>query len=145
MKTVVANGQSIDLPAQAVCLIPRQGIHLEVPGYTEINAELTLDYMLRKVTFQKWYYISRGPLFQDLFACIFGDEGIAPPRWSNLQQTDRGVLHVCGLIILYFEAVCERGEDVFLRDPETHLHPASLVHLMGLITKLQRLPKGGPR
>lgn len=138
MKRIKVNGQEIDIPDEALCLIPEQGMRVTVPDYTEINGRNTVDCILNMAQ-DKWEHISTGPLFRHFFDLMFKDKGIVPPLFSEIQDTDHGVLHISGLIILFFEAVCERKESVFIRDPETHLHPGITVKLMTLIEDLKKL------
>lgn len=60
-----------------------------------------------------------------------------------LEDYDEGVIHACGLIILLCEAMFEGKKKVFLKNPETNLHPAVVARLMTVIIDIQKLSGRG--
>ncbi len=140
MTTIIADKQEVPIPDGFACIVRPQGMAIKIPSHTEINARTTVDYMMA-LDQRKWTHISTGPLFREFFNDVFGDiPGVKiPESVEDFPDVDLGVLHVSGLIITAFEAMCERGEKIFIRDPETHLHPAASRCLMTMIHKLRRL------
>jgi hypothetical protein len=139
MPTILANGQEIQLDdPRAFCLIPGPGIRVDVPAFTEINSRLTIAY-IEGLDDRKWQHISKGPLFTELFNDVFQNEVQLPDTVAELVKMDFGVQHLAGLIIMSFEAICERGENVYWRTPEDHLHPRQTYHLMTMLEKFRRL------
>lgn len=141
MKTVLANGQPMEVPDEAICLIPGPGIKVEAPNHFEINGTNTLE-CAKNLNGLKALWVLRSSTFLHLFEIIFDKNcGVtAPLNWEELQAASHDVQHIIGMIVLFFEARVERGEKIFLREPETHLHPQQCVSLMTLVNALDKLP-----
>lgn len=142
MKTVIANGQPVEISDEAWVMVPQQGIKIRVPGYTTISAIETIAYM-HAISQAKWDHIRTGPIFTTLFNDVFEDcEVKAPERIEDFKDTDDGILHVSGLIIMSFEAIVERQENVFWEKPESHLHPKATRCMMTMLLKFKALGQG---
>lgn len=130
--------QAVDIGERPLTvLIHQQGGRVDVPGAVEINSRNTIDYM-EKIDQEKWTHISTGPLFQELFATVFPEDNKQeiPATIEELSQSDYGLIHVCGMIILICEALFDGKTKIFLRNPENHLHPKTERTLMNMIYKL---------
>jgi hypothetical protein len=66
---------------------------------------------------------------------LFKDKPVTlPPTISALlADYDDGVIHACGLIVQLVEARFEGRPEVFIKNPETHLHPSQQRLLMSVI------------
>jgi hypothetical protein len=138
--TVLANKQEIVINAAPgiTVLVPQTGVGVEVPNYTEINGFSTLEYINDegRLPLRKWKHISTGGLFQELWHTVFDDRVPIPDSLLDLREASHDIKHIAGMIIMIFEAIAERGEKVFLREPETHLHPAEQRCLVEMLNKL---------
>lgn len=61
-----------------------------------------------------------------------------PKTIEELNQGDMGIAHVCGMIILGCESFMA-GKSVFVRNPETYLHPATERTIVGMFHKMMEL------
>ena len=144
MIKVVVNKEEFNVAPGVVALVPGPGMRVDVPAFTEINGRDTLEFC-RGLGQRKWEWISTGPIFQELFSEVFRPEDLdghpfpLPKTVEELNAGSFDVCHIAGLIILSVEAIVERKESVFLREPETHLHPKQVRCLMGLVYKLRAL------
>ena len=138
---LIANGQRMTINAapRLTVMVPQSGIRVDVPAYTEINSRNTIEFM-EKMSDRKWVWISSGPLFRALFNEIFENARIDLPRTvAELMKLDYAVIHVAGMIVMCFEAMVERHENVYLRDPENYLHPAQARTIVPVLMKIQAL------
>ena len=126
---------SIDLAESGFNVIVHgQGIRFDIPTYVEINCRTSIPRM-EAFTQEEWEWVSQGDLFQGAWKEAFdrgwsGGKGgqlipTTPPLTiEELLADDPGVIHVAGMIVQGFEAMFE-GKNVFFRNPETLLHPAT--------------------
>jgi len=138
---LIANGQRMTINAapRLTVMVPQSCIRVDVPAYTEINSRNTIEFM-EKMSDRKWVWISSGPLFRALFNEIFENARIDLPRTvAELMKLDYAVIHVAGMIVMCFEAMVERHENVYLRDPENYLHPAQARTIVPVLMKIQAL------
>jgi hypothetical protein len=140
------NGQKSEhnLPDQSfTVVVPPSGVKIESPTAYTIDSELTIKCM-REMSQHAWLHISTGPLFPHFFNELFKDHHVAlPPDISTLlEDYDDGVIHACGLIILLCEAMFEGRKEVYLKNPENHLHPCCQLMLVDVIRKIQSLYPG---
>ena len=66
---------------------------------------------------------------------------IIPTTVAALNKMDMGMIHVAGMIILGCEAMFA-GKNVFMRNPETYLHPATERYILGMFQKMLQLCGG---
>ena len=121
-------------------VVHQQGIKVDAPEFLEINSETTLECM-RTMKQKAWTHISTGHLFKDLFetAMPFSEFNVKlPDQISDLLIMDKGIVHLCGLIVCGCEAAFYR-RNPFFRTPEDHLHPKTQRYLMGMINKIKDL------
>ena len=132
-------------------MVPDQGIKVEVPSFVEISCRTTIPCM-EEMTQGEWEWISQGAIFQTLWGESFdfehrsgkGEECIGklpPATIEELIDSDPGIVHVAGLIVQSCEAMFN-GKNVFLRDPETLLHPSTERYIAGMLHKLHEICGG---
>lgn len=139
-----------ELPAQPLTVVLHENsIKVEAPEALKIDPEATIKCM-REMSQRAWVHISTGPLFQDLFQTLYppddeqhGNVTLPAEIKTLLDDYDDGILHACGLIIMLVESRLEGRDKVFIKNPETHLHPAQQRLLVSLIKKIQRIPGPG--
>lgn len=134
-----------DLPDKPFLVAVHQsGIKIEVPEALLIDAKATTKCM-EGMSQKAWVHISTGPLFQHFFDELFKDHAVTLPEniATLIADYDEGVIHACGLIVMLCEAMFERKRKVFLKNPETHLHPAVVARLMTVILDIQKLSGRG--
>jgi hypothetical protein len=125
-------------------LVPTQGVRVDVPEFVEINCRTTIDCM-EKMTQQEWEWISTGNIFKHLWkealdpAANQGKCGeYIPATIEELNGEDPGIIHVAGMIVQGCEALFA-GKNVFFRDPETLLHPATERYIVGMFHEMMKL------
>lgn len=115
---------------------------IEVPTHFEINCMNTVA-CIDLLKQEEWRHISTGGMFKPLFDIVFQDSPVKlPENIEDLKEMDEAIRHIAGMIILMFEHAFIKGEKIFLRLPETYLHPAQTRHLVDLITQIQKLCDG---
>lgn len=135
----MANGEVHDLDDEVLVGVPGPGVNLQpAPGWTEINGQTTLA-CCGALSEKKAEWILTGPLYKHLFDKLFEGEVPPPQSLEELWNSADDVKHATGLIIEIFEAISERGEKVFLKNPETHLHPKQARCLMSMLNDLLRI------
>lgn len=140
---IVVNGEDMILDAapRLTVIVHQQGIRVNVPDFVEINSRNTIDCM-EKMNQKAWTHISTGELFKTLFFTIFpaedGDVQI-PETIEQLNNSDYGIIHASGIIVLGCEAIFEGKYKLFLRTPEDHLHPKAERRLINMINKMRDL------
>ena len=144
---ILANDQPMELETQAFTLLVHpDDINVEVPAFVEISAEDTLA-CVKDLNEIQWQHISTGELFRLCwYKIFFANERLrtsVPDSVPALHKSATGPRHIAGLIILACEAVFE-GKNVFLRNPETFLHPATERYLVGGIRFLMAAASGSP-
>jgi len=130
-------------------LVHQQGIRVNVPEATlELDARRTIDY-IQKLDQVNWKFASTSPIFKLLFETCFPPNNsknfgsvTIPKDIDELKESDFGVQHVCGMIIMCVDTVLhaqDKGQKVkiFLREPETHLHPATQRNVIDMLHILQ--------
>lgn len=121
-------------------VIHEQSIKVEYPDALTIDPKATAKCM-EEMSQKAWEHISTGPLFPHFFGLLFRDMPVALPKEIKtlLEDYDDGVIHSCGLIIMLCEAMFEARPKVFIKVPETNLHPAASSMLMTTINAIRRL------
>lgn len=148
-KTTIHNLES--KPGGFTLLVHSQGIKVDVPSFVEVSCRTTIPCM-EAVTQEEWEWMSQGDIFKMCWAEAFdfnhrngsGKEliGVTPPATiEELLDQDPGVIHVAGMIVQGCEAMFE-GKNVFFRNPETLLHPATERYIMGMFRKMLELCGG---
>src|ERR1043165_1483839 len=133
-----------DKPGGLTVILHQQGLRVDVPTFVEVGPRETIACMM-EMKQKEWEWISEGQLFQTLFKTIFDEKQdrhfsgcVIPKTIEELNQGDMGVAHICGLIVLSCEAFFA-GKSVFLRNPETYLHPATERMIVGMLNKMLEL------
>jgi len=117
------------------CIVHSQGIKVDVPDFVEINPRTTLSCM-EKMKQNEWDWISGGGVFPILFEEALQDHKVKIPKTiEELNNSDFGVIHLSGMIILACEAFFS-SKSIFVRNPETYLHPAVERRLMIMFKKM---------
>lgn len=130
-------------PSGINVLVHDQGVRVDVPSFVEINPADTINCM-RKMTEKEWRWVSTGQLFRHLFKLSFSPDhrGNPPPEIPDtieeLNAGDMGVAHIAGMITLGCEA-CFAKKNIFIRNPETYLHPATERHIMEMFREMLKL------
>jgi len=108
-------------------------------GYFTLDGFNTIAYVMdeEKLPLDKWIHISQGGVFGEVWEKLFQGRVPIPISLLQLRNASNDVRHAAGLIILFFEKTVEERVPIFLREPETHLHPAEARCIMGMIKKLQ--------
>lgn len=139
MKQVMVNKQLTELPDSVECVVPQSGIRVDAaPGYFQIDGVTTLA-CCDELPEDKAQHILPSPLFAHFFRIMFPEPFPIPLGKRALEDAADDVRHITGMIILLFEAMYERKERVFIKNPETHLHPAQTRCIMSLIEAMKRL------
>lgn len=122
-------------------MVTDNGIKVEAPDAYTITATDTIKCMA-DMSQKAWEHISTGPLFKHFFDTLFQQRPVTLPESIKVlnEDYDEGVVHACGLIILLVESRFNGVPQVFLKLPETHLHPAVCQMLMTVIYDIQKLP-----
>jgi hypothetical protein len=104
-------------------VVHQQGIRVDVPNFVEVNSRNTID-CVQQLNATNWEWISTGDPFRIMYHLAMKDTDIPePPKTiEELKESDFGVQHLCGLLILGSEAMMA-GKNVFFRNPENFLHP----------------------
>lgn len=124
-------------------LVHEPGIKVTVPNAYTITPEDTIRCM-REMSQPAWAHISGGELFRMLFDKLFSKSVSIPETITVLlEDYDDGVIHAAGLIVLLVEARFAGRQQVFLKLPETYLHPKVTYMLMSVILDIQKIPNGG--
>lgn len=131
-------------PGGFTALVHGQGMRVDVPTFVEVNARTTIRCM-EDMKQNEWEWISQGQLFRTLWeeSFNFGHSGnaipkIPPANLSDLLESDSGVVHVAGMIVQGCEAMFQ-GRNVFFRNPEDLLHPATEQYIAGMLQKMLKL------
>lgn len=133
--------QEHDIPAQPfTAVVHRPNIKVEAPDAYTISPADTVKCM-QEMSQKAWVHISTGPLFQHFFGILFKDDPVTLPETIAAlnEDYDEGVVHACGLIVLMCEAAFENKQQIFIKTPEAHLHPACVYHLMSMILEIRKL------
>lgn len=125
-------------------MVHKQGIGVSVPGFVEISSRTTLKCM-ESMTQIQWEWISTGSLFKYLWKMSFdptaqqGSVGeYIPATIEELNSGDPGVVHVAGMIVQGCEALMA-GRNIFVRNPETLLHPVTERYIMGMFREMFKI------
>ena len=118
-------------------IVHQQGIKVDVPEFVEIDARDTIRCM-DEMSQPAWEHISTGPLFRMLWSEAFDPEDRTEPphKIEVLNMGDMGLRHVAGLIVLGLETYMA-GQNIFVRNPETYLHPKTQRYIMSMFRKMQ--------
>lgn len=164
---ILANGQAHEVGENRfTLLIHQQGIRVDVPEAVEINSRNTIDCM-EKMSQKQWEWISTGELFRELYGTIFPTEDYGGPKqeWvepdvskdtftqpkltetglplpisiEELNKSDFGIVHACGMIVLGCEAIFGGKRKLFFRTPEDHLHPKAERRIVQMLKKMMYL------
>lgn len=133
MTIVIADGQEVELnesPGINAIVAPGE-MDIEVPGYLEIDPELTVK-TANELEQDQWELIIKNANFLGFWDALWC--GKPPP--PILRKGNLATRHIAGLILLMVKAKAE-GQKVFLKLPETYLHPAECRMLMTFIYKIQ--------
>ncbi len=146
MPTILANGEEVAIPDRPFQVIVHpDDINVQVPTFVEISAEDTLA-CVKALNDTQWAHMSTGQLFRACWYKFFEHtESLAlnvPPTVAALHTSSTGMRHIAGLIILACEAMFD-GKHVFLKNPETFLHPKTERSLVGGILFMRALVQGG--
>jgi hypothetical protein len=124
-------------PGGFTCIVHQQGIKVDVPEFVEINPRNTIDCMANmKQT--EWEWISQGSLFTTLFNAAFDRSQPIPATIQELNDSDFGIIHIAGMIVLCCEAFFAK-KSVFVRNPETYLHPSTERMVVTMFYKMMEL------
>ena len=142
---VLVDGKPMTVTAGRLCVfVMQQGIRFDVPDAVEIGLQQTLKTM-KEMSQRAWVHIARGGdacLFPHLFKMATDGKIPIPKTIDQLNAGDMGVTHLCGMIVMMCEALFEGKQKIFLRNPETLLHPSVERNMMLMIQELMRLLTG---
>lgn len=135
---IIVNKENItvDVP-EFSALVHQPGIRVDVPDFFEINSRNTIDCM-EKMSQKAWIHISTGEIFQHLFKMVLPEIEI-PSTIEELNNSDYGTIHICGIIVLCCESMFAGQKKVFFRNPENHLHPKTEQLLVGMLKEIQKI------
>lgn len=139
-RVAIVNGQEHKLPPEVKCLIPGPGMRVHVPDHCEINGTNTLEFCRDVNPLKIAFILKLGGIFEEMFRTIMPEPIPMPRSYDQLQEAGDDVRHITGMIVMVFEAKCERGEKIWLNCPEAHLHPQQSVAIMCLVKKFDQLP-----
>jgi len=143
--TILVDKKPVEIPTQPfTAILHNTPMKIEVPAFFEINSMNTIS-CIDLLKQDEWNHIRTGGVFQPLFDIVFKDDPMKLPEdVSELKEKDEAIKHVAGMVILMFEHAYIKGEKIFLRLPETYLHPRQTRHLMDLVNQVQMLCGGKP-
>lgn len=144
-RTILVDGKPTELNVKPITLLCHPtGIKIDIPDRFEINAFNTIESM-KKMNQVSWDLLRDGEFFKTLFNDVFPKDmkrfpgGIKiklPKKIEDLNKCDLGVIHVCGMINPIMKAIYEKKE-IFLKNPESHLHPREQAGLADMCIRLQ--------
>jgi hypothetical protein len=119
----VVQEHDVELTGEGINVILHpQNVRVDIPEALEINAIDTIN-CIKNLNEEQWEWISKGTLFRIAYRFAMKDVDPEPPDFEDLKMGDMGVQHLCGMIILACEAMFARKKNIFIRNPETYLHP----------------------
>lgn len=136
--TVLADGQPVEIEAKPFTVLFHPGeIQLEIPTHHEINGETTLA-RCDMLTTDEWEFLSTNERFLGLVAIVWKGTDVKVPATVDelLTKRNRAYRHVVGMIIELAECIAD-GRKIFLREPETHLHPKQQMQLVDMLRAMQ--------
>jgi len=124
------------------CVLHQQGLKVDVPEFVEINPQDTIACMV-VMTQGEWEWISTGEIFCHLWNLAFdpSDRRDPPKSIETMNMLDMGLRHMAGIIVLSVETMLA-GKSIFLRNPETYLHPKTERHIMTMLNEMLKLCGG---
>jgi len=127
-------------PTNLKVVLHQQGIKVDVPSFVEINPTTTLKCM-DEMTENAWLWISQGGVFQALWkeAHDPSHTPTIPKSIKHFELVDLGVKHMAGMIVMAYEAAVINKQNVFIRNPETYLHPATERYVVSMFEKIIQL------
>lgn len=131
-------------PQPLTVLLHEPSIKIEAPTALLIDVKATTTCM-EQMPQRAWEHISTGPLFQHFFSQLFHDRPVTLPSAiaTLLADYDEGVIHACGLIVMLVESRFAGRREVFIKNPETHLHPAVTYRLMSMVEQIMKIGGDG--
>lgn len=138
--TILVNKKAEEIETQPFTVICHNNdLKIDVPDFFEINAHNTIG-CIDTMSQAGWDNVRTGGVFKPLFDMVFQDTPLVlPEKIEDLREMNDGVKHVSGMIVLMFEHAYIKGEKIFLRLPETHLHPKQVRHLPDMMKQIQNL------
>lgn len=141
--TILVDKKPVEIETQPLTVLCHNTpMKIEAPTHFEINCMNTIsciDFLKQ----EEWRHISTGGVFKPLFDIVFQDSPVKLPEdVEALKEMDEAVKHVAGMVILLFEHAYIKSEQIFLRLPETYLHPAQTRHLVDLVNQVQKMCDG---
>lgn len=129
---------NFDIPPEVKVLVHNVGIRVDAPDAYTISAEDTKKCM-QEISQKAWVHISTGPVFLHLFGIICPMVNLPETVETLREDYSDGVIHICGLIILLVEAIWAKHPEIFIKYPETFLHPEQQQKLGILFTEIDKL------
>lgn len=92
--------------------------------------------LARRLTPEHWQWLRQQPRFMELLRCVFPAHDYPDAAFSpSLTMHGSGMQHVVGMIVLILAAQRE-GKRVFLRYPESCLHPSAQLGLGDMLIRM---------
>lgn len=112
-------------------------VNVEVVGedFTTIGPEETLV-VARNLEPEQWALIRENDTFKKAWALVWND--VVPPK--HLCIGNLATRHIAGMILMMFQAVSEKRK-IFLKLPETYLHPRQAMRLVSMVQFITGHPK----
>lgn len=115
--------------------------NIEVPGTVEIGSPETVE-RAKKITQVELDALHASDGVK-LFDMVFSSQGVKlPKKVEELNVAGAGVQHVTGMILLILEAYAVGNFRIYLKFPETHLHPKAQVGLVEMLRFLMKETEG---
>ncbi len=133
---LIADGQPMEVHMPSLSVIVHPGeMEIEVPGHVLIDPETTVT-TSNELEQDQWELIRVNENFLKVWKAIWKD--VPPPE--VLRKGNLAIRHTTGLILLMFKARGD-GKPVFIKLPETYLHPKQQASLMTAIYIIQGRPR----
>jgi hypothetical protein len=132
MTIVIADGQEVDIGEGPMQVVVHPGeMEIEAPGRVLIDPETTVQ-TAHDLEQDQWELIRENSNFRKFWKALWQD--VPPP--VILWKGNLATRHVAGLILLMVHAKAD-GKPIFLKLPETYLHPQQVYRLMTMIYAIQ--------
>ncbi len=127
MSVILANGQAHEVGDQPfLVIVHNNDIKVTVPDSLLVSCFETIK-MADSLNDKQWTHISTGPLFQRYFKLAFQEDTKIPETSQDLKNANEGIKHITGMIIMLVENsplfTKNTISRIFLKNPETFLHP----------------------
>jgi predicted ATPase len=128
---ITLDGVDTEIETAPLTLLFHQGdVQIEARNRCQVDPETTLE-ACKEMSEYDWHKIRESKQFKDMFKKVFFD--MEPPEFIHSEGL--GVRHVVGMIVL-IKLAQHHNVPVFIRYPESYLHPRYQLGLGDLLSSL---------